>query len=145
VDKNDTKTHFKLKGTNPNWAKSLRTFGEIDIVYTKQSIRNKFTNHGEPCMFIGYAENHTSNVFKFYNPKTRACLMSRNVYCLNKSYGEFYKVRSDTGHDHVNQAHRMMADVDFDLPDVKYPPSNAVARAMLPHFHPFQAPDPNDI
>jgi hypothetical protein len=79
VDSKDTTPHFKLKGANPHWANNLRTFGEIGIVYTKQGIKNEFTNHGEPCMFIGYAEDHTSNVFKFYNPKTRACFMSRNV------------------------------------------------------------------
>jgi hypothetical protein len=74
--------HILLKGTNSNWAKNLRTFGEIGIVYTKQVIKNTFTNHGDPCMFIGYAEDHTSNV---------------------------------------------------------------VARAMVPHFHPIQPPEPDEI
>jgi hypothetical protein len=96
-------------------------------------------------MFIGYAEDHTSNVFKFYNPKTCACLMSRNVYWLNKSYGDFYKVRPNTGIAQVNQAHRMMADIDLDLQDIPEPPSYAVARAMIPYFNAVQAPDPEDI
>jgi hypothetical protein len=39
----------------------------------------------------------------------------------------------------------MMADVDLDLPDVKAPPSNAVARAMIPHFNPIQPPEPDEI
>jgi hypothetical protein len=43
-------------------AKNLRSFGEIGIVYTKPPIRNNSNNHGCPCMFIGYAEDHTSNV-----------------------------------------------------------------------------------
>jgi hypothetical protein len=65
VDQKGSTPHFILKGTDPNWAKSLRTFGEIGIVYTKPPIRNKFTNHCSPCMFIGYAEDHTCNVLKF--------------------------------------------------------------------------------
>jgi hypothetical protein len=108
-------------------------------------MRNKFTNHGDPCMFIGYAEDHTSNVFKVYNPKTRAFLMSRNVYWLDNSYGEFINVCPNAGNEQVNQAHRMMADVDFDLPDIKDSPSNAVARAMIPHFNPIQPPEPDEI
>jgi hypothetical protein len=91
VDQRGSTPHFILKGTDPNLAKNLRTYGEIGIVYTKPPIRNKFENHGIPCMFICYAEDHTSNVFKFYNPKTYAIILSRNVYWLSKSYGEFTK------------------------------------------------------
>jgi hypothetical protein len=76
VDQKGSTPHFILKGTDPNWANNLRTFGEIGIVYTKPPIRNKFQNNGSPCMFIGYAEDHTSNVFQFYNPKTYAILLS---------------------------------------------------------------------
>jgi hypothetical protein len=126
VDQKDSTRHFILKGTDPNWAKSLRTFGEIGKAYTKPPIRHKFTNHGSPCMFLGYAGDHTSNVFKFYNPKTCAFSMSRNVYWLNKSYGEFYKVRLTASDKQLRQAHRIMTEVDFSLPDRKHPPSNAV-------------------
>jgi hypothetical protein len=73
-------------------------------------------------MFLGYPEDHTSNVSKFYNPKTRACLLSRIVYWSNKSYGDYYKVRPDTDTAQVNQAHRMMADIDLDLQDTPEPP-----------------------
>jgi hypothetical protein len=55
VDKKGSTPHFILKGTDPNWAKNLRSFGEISIVYTKPPMRHRFTNHGSPCMFIGYA------------------------------------------------------------------------------------------
>jgi hypothetical protein len=112
---------------------------------TKQHIRNKFRNHGEPCVLLGYADDHTSNVFKLYNPMTRSCLMSRNVYWLNKSYGDYYKFRPDIGTAQVNQSHRMMEDIDLDLQDIPEPPSIAVAQAMIPHFNDVQAPDPSEI
>jgi Reverse transcriptase (RNA-dependent DNA polymerase) len=108
-------------------------------------MRNKFTNHGDHCMFIGYAEDQISILLKFYNPKTRAFLMSRNVYWLNKSYCEFYKVLPNAGNAQVSQAHRMMAEADFDLPDMKDTSSNTVARAMIPHFNPIQPPEPDEI
>jgi hypothetical protein len=70
VDQKGSTPHFFLTGTNPNWVKNLRTFGEIGIVYTKPTkIRKKLENRGNPCIFIGYPDDHTSNVFKFYNPK----------------------------------------------------------------------------
>jgi hypothetical protein len=93
VDQKGSTPHLILTGTNPNWVKNLRTFGEIGIVYTKPTkIRNKLENRGSPCICIGYPEDHTSDVFKFYNPKTYTVVLSRNIYWLNKSYGEFYKV-----------------------------------------------------
>jgi hypothetical protein len=70
VDQKGSTPHFILTETNPNWVKYLWTFGEIGIVYTKPTkICNKLENRSNPCIFIGYAEHHTSNVFKFYNPK----------------------------------------------------------------------------
>jgi hypothetical protein len=143
VCKKPTKIHSKLENrTSPNWAKNLRTFGEIGIVYTKPPIRNKFENHGSPCIFIGYVEDHTSHVFKFHSPKTYAVILSRNV---NKSYGEFYKVRPTASPCEIRQAHRHMAEDTFTLPYRKDPPSNAVARAMIPHFNPFQPHEPDEL
>jgi hypothetical protein len=101
-------------------------------------------NRGNPCIFIGYPEDHTSNVIKFYIPKTYATLLSRNVYWLNKCYGEFYKVKPTAYPCEIPKAHRNMADVTYDIPDRKDPPSNAVARAMIPHFNTFQPPEPKD-
>jgi hypothetical protein len=138
VDQKGSTPHFMLTGTNPNWVKNLRTFGEIGIVYTKPTkIRNKLENRGSSCIFIGYPDDHTSNVFRFYNPKTYAVILSRNVYWLNKSYGEFYKVKPTASPGEIRQAHRNMAEVIYDIPDRKDPPSNAVARAKIPHFNPF--------
>jgi hypothetical protein len=137
---------FYTPGNNPNWVNNLRTFGEIGIVYTKPTkIRHKLENRGSPCIFIGYPDDHTSNVLKFYNPKTYAVILSRNVYWLNKSYGEFYKVKPTASPWEIRQAHRNMAEVTYDIPDRKDPPSNAVARTMIPHFNPFQPPEPADL
>jgi hypothetical protein len=146
VDQKGSTPHYILTGTNPNWVRILRTFGEIGIVFTKSTkIRNKLENRGIPCIFFGYPEDHTSNVFKFYNPKTYAVILSRKVYWLNKSYGEFYKVKPTASPCEIRQAHRNMADVTYDIPDRKNPPSNAVARAMIPPFNPFQPPEPEAL
>jgi hypothetical protein len=38
-----------------------------------------------------------------------------------------------------------MAEVICDIPDRKDPPSNAVVRAIIPHFNPVQPPEPEDL
>jgi hypothetical protein len=95
-DTNNSIPHIKLKGKSASWAKNLRIIGEIGIFSTEQRISNKLVNHGEPYMFLGHPEDHTSNFFKFYNPHTQACLLSRNFYWLNKSYGDYCNVPPDT-------------------------------------------------
>jgi hypothetical protein len=128
VDRNNTTKHVKLTGKMPYWAQDLRTFGGLGILYTKQRIRNKLMNLGEPCMFLGYPEDHTGMCFKLYNPHRRACLLARNDYWLNRSYGDYYNVRADKENIQVNQTHRMMADIDLNLHDIPEPPSNVVTR-----------------
>jgi hypothetical protein len=98
-----------------------------------------------PCIFIGYPTDQTSNVFKYYNPKTYAIILSRNVYWLNKSYSEIYKVKPTAFPYERRKAHSNMAEVTYDIPDRNNPPSNAVAQSMISHFNPFQPPDPADL
>ena len=90
--KGGSKTPAQLfYGNNPSWVKNLHTFGEIGIVHDDRhaKIRGKLKDRGIPCMFLGYTEDHTSNVFQFFNLTTNQIINSRNVTWLNKSYGEF--------------------------------------------------------
>jgi hypothetical protein len=69
----------KFTGSNPKWFKSLRTFGEIGITYDNQKIKGMLDNRGYPCMFIGYTEDHASNIYVFFNLNNQAIFTSRNV------------------------------------------------------------------
>jgi hypothetical protein len=78
-------------------------------------------------------------VFKSYNPKTYAVILSRNVYWFNHVI--FTKPKPTASPCEIRQAHRNMTEVSYDIPDRKIPdrkdpPSNAVARAMIPHLIP---------
>jgi Reverse transcriptase (RNA-dependent DNA polymerase) len=44
-------------------------------------------------MFIGYSDNHTSNVYQFLKLGTHQVIHSRDVTWLNQSYGEFKKLK----------------------------------------------------
>jgi hypothetical protein len=69
----------KFIGSNPKWFKNLCTIGEIGVTYNNQKIKGKLGNRGYPCMFIGHTEDHSSNVYVFFNLNNQAIFMSQNV------------------------------------------------------------------
>jgi hypothetical protein len=84
----------KFTGSNPKWFKNLCTFGEIGITYNNQKIKGKLDNRGYPCMFIGYTEDHASNVYVFFNLNNQAIFMSGNVVWLHKLFHQHMKTKS---------------------------------------------------
>jgi hypothetical protein len=71
-----------------------RTFGEIGTTSNNQKIKGKLDNRGYPCMFIGYTEDHASNVYVLFNLNNQAIFMSRNVVWLNKLFHQHMKTKS---------------------------------------------------
>jgi hypothetical protein len=55
----------------PRIPESLRSFGEIGVVTTKNDIQGKLTNRGKPYMFMGYSINHSHDVYRMLNIKTK--------------------------------------------------------------------------
>ena len=47
-------------------------------------------NNSVLSVFVGYAENHAGDVFKFFNTETEKIFQSRDVTWLNKMYGEYF-------------------------------------------------------
>jgi hypothetical protein len=84
----------KFTGSNPKWFKNLLTFGEIGITYNNQQIKRKLDNRGYPCMFIGYTEDHASNVYMFFNLNNQAIFMSHNVVWLHKLFHQRTNTKS---------------------------------------------------
>ena len=92
-ENSDSTSHEKFYGVTPSLINHLRTFGEMAIVHDGKKIRSKLTNHGIPCMFIGYPDDHSPDVYQFLNLETEKVIMSRNYIWLNKSYGEFKNLK----------------------------------------------------
>ncbi len=36
-----------------------------------QMIKSKLDNHGETCLFMGYANDHAGNIYQIFNPQTK--------------------------------------------------------------------------
>ena len=87
---------LQFYGELPKWATSLCTFGEIGIVANQRNkkIHGKLTDHGFPCIFVGYPEDHASDVYKMLNLATKKVIMSRNLIWLDKMYGEYKGIES---------------------------------------------------
>ena len=73
----------------------MRSFGEMAIIidHANKKLRSKLDDRGLLCMFVGYANHHDKDVYKFFNLKTRCVLHSRDVIWLNKTYSEHFGIK----------------------------------------------------
>jgi hypothetical protein len=62
-------------------------FGDVGVVTTKDKIQAKLINRGITCMFVGYAEHHSRDVYSMLNLTTNPIIKSRDIIWLNKTYG----------------------------------------------------------
>ena len=65
--------------------KHLRTFGEMAVVAIHEGtkMRSKLDNRGKTCMFVGYADDHSGDVYRFLIIHTKRIIMSRDARWLN--------------------------------------------------------------
>ena len=65
---------------HPKYRKHLRIFREIAVVanHERKSTRNKIEQRGTVAMFMGYAEDHTGDVYRFIHLKTQHVILSRD-------------------------------------------------------------------
>ena len=65
-----------------------KTFGEKCIVANQTTIKNKLADRGKPCLWMGYAKDHSAGTFRLYNPATRKVILSRDVTFLGETLEE---------------------------------------------------------
>ena len=75
--------------------KYIRTFGEMALVaiHEGKKMRSKLDKRGKTCMFVGYAEDHAGDVYRFLNIHTKRIIMSRDVRWLNLIW-KHYRMKS---------------------------------------------------
>jgi hypothetical protein len=88
-----TKSSFKspfelLYGEKPILHNNLKIFGGVGVVTTKDKIQAKLSNRGTTCMFVGYTEQHSRDVYRMLNSTTKSIIDSQDIIWLNKIYGE---------------------------------------------------------
>ena len=69
----------------------MKMFGEMAVVtiHEGKKMRSKLDNRGKTCMFVGYAEDHAGDVYRFLNIHTKRIIMSRDVRWLNITWRHY--------------------------------------------------------
>ena len=85
--------HTLFYGEDAKYTRSLRTFGEMAVIaiHEGNKMRSKLDDRGKRGMFVGYAEDHTKDVYRFLNIHTRRIVLSRDVRWLNIIWKQYKK------------------------------------------------------
>ena len=57
----------------------LVQFGRIGFVTDRTSIKKKWTSKAQKCIMVGYAEQHSGDTYRMFNPTTRSIILSRDI------------------------------------------------------------------
>ena len=85
--------HTLFYGEDAKYTRSLRAFGEMAVIaiHGGKRMRSKLDDRGKTCMFVGYADDHTKDVYRFLNIHTRRIILSRDVRWLNIIWKQYKK------------------------------------------------------
>ena len=88
-NKDDKHAYEKFFGTKTKYEHHLRIFGEIGVM-TKhnQKIKDKLSDRGIKCMFVGYAKDHDGDVYRMLDYKTGTIYLTRDVTWTTTTYSE---------------------------------------------------------
>ena len=99
VWKDRTKTPFTLfYNDEPKYMKFLSSFGEMAVIaisYGKK-MRSKLDIRGRTGIYVGYADDHAGNVYRFINIETKQIILSRDIQWLNSFWKEYKERRDDS-------------------------------------------------
>ena len=82
--------HTLFYGEDAKYTRSLRTFGEMAVIAIHEG-KKILDDRGKTCMFVGYADDHTKDVYRFLNIHSRRIILSRDVRWLNIIWKQYKK------------------------------------------------------
>ena len=85
--------HTLFYGKDAKYMRCLRTFGEMAVVaiHEGKKMRSKQDDRGKTCMLVGYADDHSCDVYRFLNIHTKRIIMSRDARWLNIIWKHYRK------------------------------------------------------
>ena len=99
VRKERTKPPYTLfYNDEPNYMKFVRSFGEMAVIAISdgKKMRSKLDTRGRTGIFVGYADDHAGNVYRFINIKTKKIILSRDIQWLNSFWKKYKKKMDDS-------------------------------------------------
>ena len=78
-----------------------------------KKMKSKLDTRGRTGIFVGYADDHAGNIYRFINIQTKKIILSRDIQWLNSFWKEYMKRRDDSkkliyefySHDEDDQTH----------------------------------------
>ena len=58
----------------------LQPFGRIAYITNSNKLKAKLDDRAKKCVFVGYAQDHSGDTYKFYDPATKQTIMSHDVH-----------------------------------------------------------------
>ena len=99
VRKERTKHPYTLfYNDEPKYKKYLRSFGEMAVIAISdgKKMRSKLDTRGRTGIFVGYADDHAGNVYRFINIQMKKIILSRDIQWLNSFWKEYKKRKDDS-------------------------------------------------
>jgi hypothetical protein len=79
--------HEHFYGNLPSYVNHLRTWGEVGTVKLRTTTDSKLKDlSGAVCVMIGYANQHSGDTYRMYDPVTRNIYESRDVKWLGRMF-----------------------------------------------------------
>ena len=72
-------------GKDAKYMRYMRTFGEMAVIaiHEGKKMTSKLDDRRKTCMFVGYADDHSRDMYRFLNIHTKRVIISRDVRRLN--------------------------------------------------------------
>ena len=99
VRKERTKPPYTLfYNEEPKYKMYLRLFGEMAVIAINdgKKMRPKLDTRGRTGIFVGYADDHVGNVYRFINIQMKKIILSRDIQWLNSFWKEYKKRIGDS-------------------------------------------------
>ena len=61
-----------------------------------KKMRSKLDTRDRTGIFVGYADDHAGNVYRFINIQTKKSILSRDIQWLNSFWKEYKKRKDDS-------------------------------------------------
>jgi hypothetical protein len=90
--------HQLMFGSIPKLPESLRSFGEIGVVSTKNDIQGKLPNRGTFCMVVGYSIDHANVVYRMLNLETKHIINSSDIKWIQMNHKDWIKQKDPVFH-----------------------------------------------
>ena len=99
VRKERTKSPYTLiYNEETKYNKYLRAFGEMAVIAISdgKKMRSKLDTRGRTGIFVGSADDHAGNIYRFINIQTKKIILSRDIQWLNSFWMEYKKRKGDS-------------------------------------------------